>query len=154
MQKNNFFKKSISIVTIVLIISIAAQMTTIPTTSAHTPTWEIPTYAYIETPMNPIGVGQNAYVYMWLDKTISGALMNGNDIRFHDYELKITAPNGDVTTKTWDVVQDTTSSQSYSFTPDQIGTYTFRLLHSLDKPTPGVVPMTETIICQAMQQEP
>ena len=124
MQKGNFLKKSIFIVTIVLIISIAVPMTTIPSTSAHTPAWEIPTYAYIETPMNPIGVGQTAYVYMWLDKTISGALMIGNDIRFHDFELKITAPNGDVTTKTWDVIQDTTSSQSYSFAPDQIGTYT------------------------------
>ena len=28
-------------------------------------------------------------------------------------------------TKTWDVVQDTTSSQSYIFTPNQVGTYNF-----------------------------
>ncbi len=37
----------------------------------------------------------------------------------------MTAPNGDVTTKTWDIVQDTTSSQSYTFTPDQVGVYNF-----------------------------
>jgi hypothetical protein len=98
-------------------------MTALSTSSAHTPKWNIPTYAYIETPMNPVGVGQTAYVYMWVDKTISGASMIGNSIRFQNYQLTITAPDGKVTTQTWAVVQDTTSSQSYVFTPDQIGTY-------------------------------
>ena len=120
-----FSKKTITAIAILLAISMTIPMATLQTTSAHTPTWNIPTYAYLETPMNPVGVGQTAYVYMWLDKTISGALMVGNDIRFHNYQLTITAPNGDVTTKTWDIVQDTTSSQSYTFAPDQIGTYNF-----------------------------
>ena len=62
---------------------------------------------------------------MWLDKTITGALMTGNNIRFHNYKLTITAPDGTTTTKTWEIVQDTTSSQSYTFTPNQVGTYNF-----------------------------
>jgi outer membrane protein assembly factor BamB len=119
----NLSKKTLSIITILLSLSMIIPIAALSTTSAHTPIWNIPTYAYIETPMNPVGVGQTAVAYMWLDKTISGALMT-NNIRFQNYKLTVTAPNGDVTTKTWDVVQDTTSSQSYSFAPDQVGTYT------------------------------
>jgi hypothetical protein len=121
----NQSKNSISIIAILLALSMIIPMAALSTTSAHTPIWNIPTYAYIETPINPATVGQSAIVYMWLDKTINGALMASNDIRFHNFELTMTAPNGDVTTKTWDVVQDTTSSQSYVFTPDQVGTYNF-----------------------------
>ena len=118
-------KKSLCIVTLLLALTMILPMATLPAATAHTPSWNIPTYAYLETPMNPVGVGQTAYVYMWLDKTISGALMNGNNIRFHGFELTVTAPDGTVTKKTWDVIEDTTSSQSYVFTPDQVGTYTF-----------------------------
>ncbi len=80
-----FSKKTITAIAILLALSMTIPMVTLQATSAHTPIWNIPTYAYLETPMNPIGVGQTAYVYMWLDKTISGALMNGNDIRFHNF---------------------------------------------------------------------
>jgi hypothetical protein len=51
--------------------------------------------------------------------------MASNNVRFHNFKLTITAPDGVVTTQTWDTVQDTTSSQSYIFTPDQVGTYNF-----------------------------
>jgi hypothetical protein len=60
---------------------------------------------------------------MWLDTTIDGTSTT-NDIRFHNYNLTIVDPNGSVTTKIFDTVQDTTSSQGYSFTPDQTGNYT------------------------------
>ncbi len=113
-----------SIVAVLLMISMIIPLSTLSTTSAHSPAWEIPTYAYVDVPVNPVTVGHTATVYMWLDKLISGALMNGNEIRFHGYSLIITAPDSTETTKTWDVIQDTTSSQSYTFTPDQIGTYT------------------------------
>jgi hypothetical protein len=100
-------------------------MATMDFASAHTPAWEIPTYAYIQAAVDPIQVGQTATVYMWVDKMVAGALMTGNTIRFHDYKLTITAPDGTTTTQTWETVDDTTSSQSYTFTPTQIGTYNF-----------------------------
>ena len=124
-QQNVFSKKAICTVTLLLALTMILPMAAIETTTAHTPSWSIPTFAYLETPMNPVGVGQTAYVYMWLDKTPSGALMVGNDVRFHNYQLTITAPDGTTTTQKWDVIQDTTSSQSYIFTPNQIGTYKF-----------------------------
>ncbi len=60
---------------------------------------------------------------MWLDKVYDGALIN-NNIRFHNYKLTITAPNGQVTEKIFETVEDSTSNQAYAFTPDQVGTYT------------------------------
>jgi hypothetical protein len=109
-------------------ISFAATATLYPTTSAHTPAWQIPTYAYVLVEPNPIGVGQTALVVMFLDKIPDGAGPT-NDIRFHDYKLTITAPDGSVETKTWDIVYDTTSSQGYSFTPNQVGTYTLNFTY-------------------------
>ena len=124
-QQNIFSKKAICTVTLLLALTMILPMAALQTTTAHTPAWNIPTFAYLETPMNPVGVGQTAYVYMWLDKTVSGALMVGNDIRFHNFQLTITAPDGTTSTQKWDVIQDTTSSQSYVFTPNQVGTYKF-----------------------------
>ena len=95
---------------------------TLPTTSAHTPPWEIPTYAYINVSPNPIGVGQQATIVVWIGDTISGT-SETNTIRFHDYKLTITKPDGTTHTVTWDIVWDTTSSAYTLYTPDQTGTY-------------------------------
>ena len=93
-------------------------------TNAHTPIWNITTHAYVQASPNPVGVGQTAIVYMWIDKVLPGA-QPGNDIRVQNYQLTITAPDGTNTTQSWAVVQIPTSNQGYSFTPDQVGTYTF-----------------------------
>ena len=45
----------------------------IPNASAHTPAWNIPTYAYIFAAPDPIGVGQTTHVYMWLDEVFGAA---------------------------------------------------------------------------------
>jgi outer membrane protein assembly factor BamB len=122
--KTNFSMKStISIVTLCLVLSIAIPMTTLSTASAHTPAWSIKSYAYLSAAPNPVGVGQEAYVYMWVDIPISGALIT-NDIRRSGYTLTITDPDGTNTTQTWSRVEDTTGVQSYFFTPTKVGEYT------------------------------
>ena len=63
-------------------------------------------------------------VVVWLDKIPDGALIT-NNIRFHNYKVVITAPDGTTETVNWETVTDTTSSAYTTFTPDQIGTYTF-----------------------------
>ena len=45
----------------------------IPNANAHTPAWNIPTYAYIVAAPNPIGVGQTVHIYMWLDAVYGAA---------------------------------------------------------------------------------
>ncbi|HMK93951.1 MAG TPA: hypothetical protein VK536_00990 [Candidatus Limnocylindrales bacterium] len=116
-----------------LVLSMTASMVLIPKVSAHTPGWNIPTYAYIFAAPNPIGVGQTTHVYMWLDPVFGAAgfatvgysyALLSNDYRFHNYQLTITSPSGTNTTESWAVVTDPTSSQPYAFTPTTAGTWT------------------------------
>src|SRR5512139_2626595 len=119
-------KSNITIaIAILLMLTISLPLNLMPAANAHTPTWQIPTYAFILVAPDPIGVGQKANIIMWIDKIPDGAAV-GNDIRWHNYKLTITAPNGDVETKTFDTVTDTTSAQYYGYTPSQVGTYTFK----------------------------
>ena len=112
-------------IAIFLLISIGTSMILIPTTDAHSPPWQITTFAYIMAFPDPIGVGQTSHVYMWIDKILSSAAI-ANDYRWHNYKLTITAPDGTTEVKTWDVVWDTTSSQGYRFTPAKAGNYTLK----------------------------
>ncbi len=121
--QNTLSKKTLTIVALLLILSIAIPLTTLSNVSAHTPAWKIVSYAYVTAAPNPVGVGQTVYVYMWVDTPLSGALVT-NDIRRHGYTLTITQPDGKTETRTWAVTQDTTGVQSYSFTPSATGTYT------------------------------
>ncbi len=122
--------------------AMAFSLVALPAANAHTPAWSIPTYAYIVTEPNPIGVGQTVHIYMWLDavygaaggtsaaigtngSTASVALLS-NSYRFHNFKLTITDPNGTTTTQTFDVISDPTSSTYTLFTPDKAGTYTLK----------------------------
>ena len=140
MQNKN---KTLAItIALLLTISMATSMMLMPNANAHTPAYNIPTYAYIVAAPDPIGVGQTAHVYMWLDcvygaaggtvasigtnaSTVSAALL-ANNYRFHNYNLTITAPDGTVTQQIFAVVQDSTSSQYITYTPTQTGTYSFQ----------------------------
>jgi hypothetical protein len=137
-SKNN--KKLFSLA-IVLMLSMVASMMLVPQANAHSPPWQIPTFAYVQAVPNPVGVGQSAYVFMWVDKIPDGAQI-GNDIRFHNYKLTITSPDGQTTTQTFETVSDPTSNQAYVFNPTQIGTYTFEFdfpaqTYTYTQPIPG-----------------
>ncbi len=121
MQTANKTAKTISI-TILLLTLIATPVAILPQTEAHTPPWQITTYAYINAAPNPVGSGQNVLIVMWLDLVIQGANIT-NNIRFENYQLNITKPNGDIETKTIPVITDSTSSTYLQYTPDQVGTY-------------------------------
>jgi len=116
-------------IALLLVFSMTASMTLIPSARPHTPPWQLTTNAYIIALPSPVGVSQTTLIYMWLNRVYgypAGAYdyaAVNNNYRFHNYQLTITAPDGTTTTKTFDTIQDTTSSQSYSFTPTQVGTY-------------------------------
>ncbi len=121
----NIKNKRTAIALILLLsISIVTSLAVIQPSTAHTPSWEIPTFAYIEAAPNPVGVGQQVTVVFWLDKTFDPSTALTNTWRFHNYILTITAPDGKETKKTFDYISDSTSSQFTRFTPDQVGTYT------------------------------
>jgi hypothetical protein len=138
MQNGNKFLAIL--IALLLTISTASSILLIPNANAHTPGWQIPTYAYIVAVPDPVGVGQPATVYMWLDavygaaggasaaqggngSTASAALLS-NNYRFQNFNLTIVAPDGTKTTQIFATISDPTSSQYYKFTPDQLGTYT------------------------------
>ena len=102
----------------------STSMILLPTSDAHTPAWQVPTSAYISVTPNPIGVGQQLNVLMWIDKMPNGAAET-NNIRWRNYNLTITKPDGTTETKIWETCRDTTSSQYYSYTPNTVGNYTF-----------------------------
>ncbi len=116
--------KTIAIATtILLILSMTASLTLIPSAKAQSSSSVVKSYAYIAAFPSPVGIGQTVTVDMWLARVIPGADLS-NNIRWHDFQLTITAPDGTNTTQSWAAVLDTTSNQDYSFTPSQTGTYT------------------------------
>ena len=109
-------------ISIFFILSMSATLMLMPNASAHSPPWQIPTFAYVTATPNPIGVGQTVTISMWLTNLINGELVS-NNILFHNFMLTITAPNGDITTETFPEAS-LDSFVSYYFTPNQVGTYT------------------------------
>ena len=77
----------------ILTISMGASTMLIPNAGAHTPAWNIPTYAYVNATPNPAGVGQQVLIVMWINELEPSA--NGiTGGRWQNYEVKITAPDG------------------------------------------------------------
>ena len=124
-MQNTKSKSLAFLIALLLISSMSTMFVTFPAANAHTPSWSIPTFAYVNASPNPVGVGQQAIIVMWIDKAFPSSTAS-NDIRPHDYQLTIVAPDGKTETRRWDVVLDSTSSQFSLFTPDQIGTYTLK----------------------------
>ena len=105
-----------------LILSMTVTLASTPLTFAHTPVWNIPTFAYMSANPNPVGVGQEVLIVVWLNQVINGVDAD-NDVRFRDYKLTITKPDSTVETKTWSVISDPTSSAYTPYTPTQVGNY-------------------------------
>jgi outer membrane protein assembly factor BamB len=125
MSKNKIVATMIAIF---LALSMTAAIMLAPIVTAHTPAWEIPTYAHISAAPNPVGVGQKVSVYIWVTNVFYGNALT-NTLRFHDYKLTITDPDGINTTQTFGIVWDTTSNQYTSFIPDKVGTYTLEFTY-------------------------
>ena len=85
---------------------------------------------------NPVGVNQSVLVVMWLDKIFDPTSNLTNTYRFHNYNLTIIDPNGQVSQQLFDIVQDKTAVQTTSFTPTVVGTYQLQF-SSQDKTTPN-----------------
>jgi hypothetical protein len=117
-----------SIIAIVLTISMGASMILVPDASAHDPVWSIPTYAYVTAAPNPVGINQQATVFMFLTNYFYDSAYT-NDYRFHNYKLTITSPSGEVTEQTVAKVTDTTSAVAVTFTPTETGTYTLNFTY-------------------------
>ncbi len=84
----------------------------------------ITSYCYLNIEPNPVGVGQQTDISMWVDAPFADANYD-NPVRRHDYKLTITDPDGNVAlTQSWPVVDDTTGVTFTSFVPNKVGVYT------------------------------
>jgi outer membrane protein assembly factor BamB len=140
-KRENMKNKS---VIFVVILTFSIILSSVSVTLAHDPPWNIPTFTYISTTPNPIGVNQEILVIMWLDQgppTADGAY--GDRWTF---SLEITKPDGTKETVN-SIISDPVGSAFHLFTPTQIGSYTLvakfqeHLLTGLPRnPGPGSYP--------------
>jgi outer membrane protein assembly factor BamB len=109
------------LVALTLMVTIVIPLIALPIANAHSPPWEITTWAYVTAAPNPVGVGQKVIIVGWSSIVLPSATAT-NDIRFKDLQLQITRP--DNTTQTIPLPNsDSTSTAYISYTPDQVGTY-------------------------------
>jgi outer membrane protein assembly factor BamB len=88
---------------------------------------EAPTFPFMSVVPNPVGVGQDVQVTMWLSSPPPG--LPGNPLAQPDmwegYEIEVTDPN-EHTETLGPFTSDPTGSAFTKYTPDQVGTYYFQ----------------------------
>src|SRR3972149_9668893 len=96
-MKFSMNKSKTTVFALLLALTFAVSLVALPTANAHDPAWTIPTYAYLAVSPSPVGVDQDVFVVMWIDKVPPTAGGVGGD-RWGNYTVKITKPNGDTET--------------------------------------------------------
>jgi hypothetical protein len=112
---------------ILIILATTATVTTAPIVNAHTPTWKINTYAYVNVAPDTVGVGQRVFITMWSYFLLPSAALT-NDIRMDNYKLNITTPSGK-NVILGPFTADTTNTIYTTYTPDEIGQYSITLFY-------------------------
>ncbi len=121
-NKNAKRKESVfAVAIVVLLLSSLAIAVNMPSASSHTPAWNIPTYAFVTTSPDTVGVNQYTLIVMWLDKYPPTAGGLGGD-RWRGFSLNITKPDG-TTTNLGPFTSGPVGSTFTTFTPDQVGDY-------------------------------
>jgi hypothetical protein len=116
-------KKTASIALILLLtisMSIAIFSTSVQAAN------EIPTYLFIRAEPNPVGVGQPIYINLFLSKPTATAGMGSTGDLYTGLTYVITAPDGTKTTMGPFTADATGGVGGLSFTPTQLGNYTFQ----------------------------
>jgi len=124
-EKMLSLKNRIAVITIIILMTISMTASTIliPTTNAHNPAWNIPTYAYLAVNPNPAGVGQSLSVNFWLDKVPPTAIEQYGD-RWTNFTVTVTKPDKSVD-NLGPFTSDDTGGAHTTYVPSQTGNYTF-----------------------------
>jgi outer membrane protein assembly factor BamB len=122
-KKNEIFNKKKAIAsTFFIVLMVAGSLAALPVANAHSPPWNIKTYAFISVAPDTIGVGQTAIVVCWLNWPPPTAAGAGGD-RWRNLTVDVTKPDGRKLTL-GPLVSDPVGSSYTQFTPDQVGKYT------------------------------
>ena len=107
----------------ILTISMGTSLILLPNADAHTPPWQIPTYAFCNVAPNPAGLGQSVTIGMWLQIPPPSAQAAYGD-RWHNFKVTVTRPDG--TNKTLGpFTSDATGGTFTTYTPSELGNYSF-----------------------------
>jgi hypothetical protein len=109
-----------------LMFSMSASMMLLPSASAHTPAWTIPTYSFCSVSPNPIGVGQAVNVNFWVNLPPPTASAQYGD-RWTNMTVKVTHPDGTIETL-GPFRSDATGGSHTTYTPTVVGNYTFQFV--------------------------
>ena len=110
---------------VILTLSMEGSMILIPTTSAHSPGWNIPTFSFCSVSPNPVGKGQTVNVNFWVNMPPPTASAQYGD-RWMGMTVLVTLPDKTTTTLGPFTSDDTGGSHS-TYTPTQVGNYTFQM---------------------------
>ncbi len=138
-------KQTLSVIalTLILLLTFSGIMATMPTSNAQTAASPLPTNAFLAVSPNPVGVGQQATLEMWLGQpnpTASGVVGS----RWTNLTVAVTKPDG----KTETLGPFTANDASFAvttYTPNKIGNYTFKFIFPGQHVT-GISPLTMTPI--------
>jgi outer membrane protein assembly factor BamB len=116
------FRKKTATIALVLVLTVSAILLALPIVGAHDPPWEVPTLCYISFTNNPIGVGQEVVIVYWsslMPPTAQGAY--GDRWAF---TIEVTKPDNSKQTL-GPYTSDPVGGGWTSYTPTQVGSYTF-----------------------------
>ena len=112
---------SITLLTLLLTSAFAFS----PSTTGKTYNGTIQTFAFLTAAPNPIGVGQQLFLSMWIDKVPNTATGVGGD-RWQNLKITVTKP--DATTETLGpFTADAAGGAPELYTPTVTGNYTFQM---------------------------
>ncbi|MGA2681733.1 MAG: PQQ-binding-like beta-propeller repeat protein [Candidatus Bathyarchaeia archaeon] len=111
---------------ILLTFSMLTSMMLIPSAKAHSPPFNIQTYAFVNVAPDPAGVGQTVTVGFWIDQPPPTANGPYGD-RWQNITVKVTKPDGNSETL-GPFVTDDTGGTNTLFTPSEVGNYTFQMI--------------------------
>ncbi len=161
-------KTKISTITLILALTISAMLFALTTANAHTPPWNIKTYAFLNVAPNPAGVGQTVFVNFFIDKVVPTANVQYGD-RWQNFTVTVTTPN-DETQTLGPFTSDDVGGAYTTYVPDQVGIYTFvfnfpgqtieganphPIIGTLDPAAVGdyYLPSTSDVVTLTVQQE-
>ena len=108
-----------TMIALFLVLTIAVTLVALPAVNAL----DISTYAFIYVAPNPVGVGQNVEIFIWLNMPPPTASGPYGD-RWQNFNVVVTKPDGTNETR-GPFTSDATGSQHITYMPDTIGNYTF-----------------------------
>jgi outer membrane protein assembly factor BamB len=114
-----------TMIALILMLTITIPLIALPTTNAHTPAWNVTTFAFLTVGPNPVGVGQTVGVNFWLDKVPPTANVAFGE-RWENMTVQVTKPDG--TTQTLGSFRsDDVGGAHTTYTPSAVGNYSFQM---------------------------